>query len=362
MSESQAQKNHEYCEPEQQQKPNILPIIESENPVLITVKTPFQFKLLSSPNRNKNLRVDCIPNPDITPYEIFCLRSILITKLERALGIPITVKFLRIFSDSQDIYVRVFTPEKTNREFDQKKLKIMQEIISSVVLGPRDFCVLFRHDVDLEIDENSKPIHVPHRWLSDMLSFIIKDLLRGYDYKIKDLDIYVRLNDENFEKTQVDYLTEYDNLQRAFLSRIKRLFRKGTLKLSKDQTEFAQKWLLKKVCDLETGDAIYEAQWFDKRFFNEESGENMTKFLLNRLVKDYVFIPDIEFSSTQYRTEICNYCPYQRTLNPTNYVTKKTKQYIKKVKGRGTKVFIDNLEDLWYLYGHLRHIEKDVCN
>lgn len=333
--------------------------------VLMTVKTPFQFRLLSSSNKNKNLKVDCLPSFDISPYEIFCLRSILITELERVMGIPITVKFLRIFPDSQDIYIRVLTPEKTNKGLDSrglghKTLKILQQLINSIISGPRDFCILFRYDMGLEIDF----IHVPYRWLQDMIPLVAKNLLKGYDYKLKGGDIYIRLDDTKFQETQIDYLMEYDNLQRLLLSYIKKLFRKGTLKFSKDQKDFAQKWaqkwLLRKVCELETGDEIYEAQWFDKRFFNEESGENMTKFLLNRLKKDYVFIPDIKFSSTQYRTEICsiaddiNTKPDKMEISPL----KKTETR----KRIGTKVYIDNLEDLWYLYGHLRHIEKNVYN
>jgi hypothetical protein len=340
----------------------------SDHYVLLTVKTPFQYRFPSSPNKNKNLRVDCTPNSEITPYEIFCLRSILITKLERALGIPITVKFLRIFVDSQDIYIKVLTPERKNKLVIQqttdktKAFKIMKDIVNSVILGPRDFCILFRHDINLEIDEfNSKPIHVPQHWLTDMLSFIVKDVLKGYDYKLCNGDIYIRLDESKFQNTRIDYLTEYENLQSLLLKHIRRLFRKGTLKLSKDQTDFARKWFLKKVCELDTGDEIYQAQWFDKRFFNEISGENMTKFLLNRLKKDYIFIPDIEFSSTQYKTEIIDPAIKEELDEFESNKKYEQKKKTRKVQ-KGTKVYIDNLEDLWHLYGHLRHVEKNVYN
>lgn len=328
---------------------------------------------------SRTMRFICNPVINVDPYIFFCLRSIITVKVERILKRPVTVKFFRISLDSEDIYLVIYTPVEIKLDIKNEKIidETIENILNKIIKG-FNYCLLFRYDIELDIDG----IHIPQRWLSDAIYFSSKRVLERHWSSFKNYynshssnryffskegDVYVKLDSqkERGEYNELDFITEYDNLQREILSTIKRWFRKGTVFLDPEEhKEFIQKWKLKpletkeykKILDTENEHSIslenvkkleesqesqrvkkykkiFQATWFDMRPFSEK--ENMTTFLLNRMNKNYLFIKDLEFESPLFKTEI-----------------------IKKQNKKGTLVFIDNIDEMWSLLGHLRHVMK----
>lgn len=260
----------------------------------------------------------CTPESNTTPYVLFCISSTLSVYIDRVINSPVSIIFSRRYADSETLYLQVLSPKEIT--LNTKTSKIIDEMADSILseVSETPYCLLFRSDLKLEIDG----ILVPESWLRDILSFILNSFLskgRKLDYRFNaSKDLLIRLN-------TLDFLTEYDNIQREFMFYIKRYFRRGTL--FRVPHDFDSKWLMKKLNNTE----CYIAQWYDKRIFNKDSGENMTIFLLNRLKKDYFFVETLKIQSPYFRTEIVD---------------------------NGTKVYISNLRELWSFLGHLRHVWK----
>jgi hypothetical protein len=292
-------------------------------PIIFKKKTNFRITSVTRTvvvgEKGETEKLICARESNTVPYVLFCISSILSVYIDRVIESPVSITFSRRYADSDALYLQVISPKDI--VLQAKTLKIVREtvdnVLSDIEKTNKPYCMLFRSDLKVEIDE----ISVPVSWLRDMLRFIYNKIFskrQDFEYRLNDYgDLFVYLD-------KVDFLTEYDNIQREIMFHMKRYFRKGTL--FNIPEGFDEKWMLKKYS------GCYIAQWYDKRVFNEDSGENMTMFLIKRLKKDYFFLENIKLQSPYFKTEIVK---------------------------NGTKVYVSDLKELWSFLGHIRHVWKN---
>jgi hypothetical protein len=268
---------------------------------MIILKTPFKRKVRDPSN------IQCVPESDVNPYTLFCIRTRFVRIIEKSTNHAVDVYFFTEYSENiGNIMVKV---DIIGVEKKSLTSSLLQEILDDVIKNHNYFCLLFHSNVKVFLDDGSE---ISQEWIKEIFKSLFEEILSkkiNFPLIIEEEEVFVKL------PSDTEYNVIYEDLQMLIVNKIKMLYRQGAIiNVSKD---IIKNWRLKRK------GSFFYADWKDRRI-----AKDITKFLIEKRngVKGVLF-PG-HFQLQNFKTEI---------------------------EGEGTRVYVNNIEEAFYVAGLLRH-------